>query len=530
MALNHIPALQIPEQSPTDPLEQYGKLLSIQKLGAQQELQKSQIQNAQLETQSKQLDIAQQQRDAQDAQTMRAQAPNFIQKDQDGKVTGFDSDGYYNSLLGNSVSPTKVNALRLQNAQASKALSESGEANIKLSDAKIDNAYNLLEGMRTLAKDPNAGPNTIQGKYMDTLGQLQKLNLGVDTSKFPQQFSQVGDAGLQQFEAQIGAHKQIINDAKTQSEITKNLAEAGNAPTSPLGDKVPQLNDALTQRYQILHPGQALPTPFMLPPNATRADFDRTDKILEATERAQGTKAQQDTANAMREQTLALSQGKTDITPVIGEDAQGNQVLVPKSTADDLGLKNVMKAGEQEVGKAQAARHWIPLATAEGDGKNPETMGILPLIDRLDKKGELGVLASHWNEFLAGKIGASDLDFAALRAKMGLSTTLLMNAHVGSRGGSYMLEHFQDLADAGKMNADTLRTGVKSELDYIKGRAMLPASKTEPTTQSGSSQSTTTPSGKSVSLSAARQLPINKGKTDEEIKADIKSHGHAVTD
>jgi len=36
------------------------------------------------------------------------------------------------------------------------------------------------------------------------------------------------------------------------------------------------------------------------------------------------------------------------------------------------------------------------------------------------------------------------------------------------------------------------------------------------------------PSGMSVSLAAARALPINKGKTDAEIRADIESHGHKV--
>jgi hypothetical protein len=37
-------------------------------------------------------------------------------------------------------------------------------------------------------------------------------------------------------------------------------------------------------------------------------------------------------------------------------------------------------------------------------------------------------------------------------------------------------------------------------------------------------------SGKAVSLAAARSLPFNKGKTDEQIKADIQAHGHQVTE
>jgi hypothetical protein len=67
-SLLHVPQLAIPGNPPPDPMEQYGKLLSIQKLSASQDLQKAQIQNAQLDTQAKQLEVAQQQRDAVDQQ------------------------------------------------------------------------------------------------------------------------------------------------------------------------------------------------------------------------------------------------------------------------------------------------------------------------------------------------------------------------------------------------------------------------------------------------------------------------------
>ena len=220
--LIHLPQLAIQQQQPTDPLEKYGQLLSIQKLAASQQLQQSQIQNAQLDTQAKQLEVAQAQRDAQDAQTMRTQAPNFIQKDDSGKISGFDANGYYNSLLSNGVPINKVSAIRMGQAQMSKALADSGESNIKLADAKVDSAYNVLEGVRAAAKLPGAGPNTVQGAYQDALPKLQQL--GFDTSQYPQSFAQVGDAGLQRFEAELGAHKQIINDAKNQAEIGKNTS------------------------------------------------------------------------------------------------------------------------------------------------------------------------------------------------------------------------------------------------------------------------------------------------------------------
>jgi hypothetical protein len=38
------------------------------------------------------------------------------------------------------------------------------------------------------------------------------------------------------------------------------------------------------------------------------------------------------------------------------------------------------------------------------------------------------------------------------------------------------------------------------------------------------------PSGKTVSMKAARQLPQNQGKTDDQIKQDIQAHGHTAVD
>jgi hypothetical protein len=76
---------------------------------------------------------------------------------------------------------------------------------------------------------------------------------------------------------------------------------------------------------------------------------------------------------------------------------------------------------------------------------------------------------------MAGKWGAGDPEYAALRAKMGLSTTLLMQAHVGSRGGSALLEHFEDLANAGKMDGQTLKSAMNSEINYVQDKAMDPA-------------------------------------------------------
>src|SRR5262249_38711050 len=159
---------------------------------------------------------------------------------------------------------------------------------------------------------------------------------------------------------------------------------------------------------------------------------------------------------SLARQSAADREEKEGMQPVTGTDPNsGQDVLVSAAEAKKMGLTGTMKADADLVNKSQAARHWLQLADKQGD--TPESMGIVQLIDKLDKEGKLGIAASRWNDFLAGKVGAGDPEFAALRAKMGLSATKLMQAHVGSRGGSFMLEHFEDLANLGKMNADTLR-------------------------------------------------------------------------
>src|SRR5262249_44268146 len=151
----------------------------------------------------------------------------------------------------------------------------------------------------------------------------------------------------------------------------------------------------------------------------------------------------QETANVIRAQTFEMARDKADLKPVIGTDPKtGQAVLVPMSQAQ--GLTNTIQAPEDTVNKAFAARHWLALASKPGPaGASPDDLSIAQLIDKLDAAGKLGPIASRWNDFMAGKVGAGDPDVTALRTKMGLSTTLLMQAHVGNRGGAGMLEHFE---------------------------------------------------------------------------------------
>lgn len=99
---------------------------------------------------------------------------------------------------------------------------------------------------------------------------------------------------------------------KTVRQGIDSIATARNATMKPEGeralgsDRVDQLNQGMQARWQVLNPGQDLPKSFILPATATQKDFEHTDKLLEAVEKAHGVKAQQDTANAMHQETLRL--------------------------------------------------------------------------------------------------------------------------------------------------------------------------------------------------------------------------------
>lgn len=239
---------------------------------------------------------------------------------------------------------------------------------------------------------------------------------------------------------------------------------------------IPQLNSALQTRWQVLHPGQALPPQFTLQTGATPDDFKRIDSLMGAEEQSYGTKAQRETANAIRQQTFEMQRDKSDMQAVEGTDPKtGKTVLVPMSVAQQMGIQDMMKAPEADVSKALAARHWLVLAQKTApDNADPAEMGIWQLVNRLDREGKLGPLASRWNNFMAGTFGVGDPEYAALRSKMGLSTTLLMQAHVGNRGSAQMLEHFEDLANEKKLDGPTLKADFGSEINYITDRAMDP--------------------------------------------------------
>lgn len=166
-------------------------------------------------------------------------------------------------------------------------------------------------------------------------------------------------------------------------------------------------------------------------------------------------------------------------------DQEGRTVAGPLSMASQSGAQNPVKVPGSEVKDINNARQAVNLMTKTGDPGKPETQGVLQLIDSLDKDGKLGILASRWNSLMTTGVGTSPGDdprIITLINKNMLGDTATMLAHFGASGGRspQMLQHFLDLANARKMDGETLKSGILSMADYMKDRAMLPGSVQKP--------------------------------------------------
>ena len=131
---------------------------------------------------------------------------------------------------------------------------------------------------------------------------------------------------------------------------------------------------------------------------------------------------------------------------------------------------------ENAVTPQQYGSTQVPTQTIRTQAENAQQMvrlidEITPQIDKLDKEGKLGPTAGRYQEFLRGKVGAGDPDYTFLKTLNDLSQTLALQAHMGSRGAVQVLDKFQNMIDAGKMDAPTLRAAYAAARLYFEDRA-----------------------------------------------------------
>ena len=176
--------------------------------------------------------------------------------------------------------------------------------------------------------------------------------------------------------------------------------------------------------------------------------------------------------------------GKTWTEKSRGDKDSGNGGVVVTSTPgvyfDKKSRQYMMNTQTGPVALTSAQTKQLGLEYKEeaptNDIKNMQQSvpGVLALIkqvrDNLDKVSS-GPVASRYNEFMAGKIGAPNEDYTKLRTATNLLYTKLMKMHVGSRGSEYMMGHFKDLLDSGKQSPENLKAAMDEMETYANETA-----------------------------------------------------------
>jgi hypothetical protein len=98
------------------------------------------------------------------------------------------------------------------------------------------------------------------------------------------------------------------------------------------------------------------------------------------------------------------------------------------------------------------------------------------IINQADKDGDLGVVATRWNDFLTNKLGKDPTKtqvFAKLSSELGFLSTAVSMAHGGLRGGSSptMVEHWEKALDA--KDPQTLRAKLGEAKKWMEGYSQL---------------------------------------------------------
>ena len=253
----------------------------------------------------------------------------------------------------------------------------------------------------------------------------------------------VSDVALGALQSAMGVTEQGLETIAQNRIEAQNAAKKGNdalpAPAAQVGSFPADIKTA----YPNLTAGQVNLLTKALGKTPTNADYV---KQQETAQKYSDNNTKMD-ANQAAKDTAAIAKGQK---PVVGVDASGRQVLVPAGDVSKYGLSQVREVGQAENEKVTNARSLMTVFSND----DKDDLGLIQLATKLNKEGKLGPVATRFSDWLnkGGSVTTfnvgDDPRVQQLFTKLGLSTTGLMQVHVGARGSAAMMEHFADLANA----------------------------------------------------------------------------------
>jgi hypothetical protein len=263
------------------------------------------------------------------------------------------------------------------------------------------------------------------------------------------------DAGLPtEYERQ---NQQIINQqrqAQTDSEAAEALLKKAQA--QGLLDTIP----VTMENGMTYHLPKALATKILAQQTANQGKSDVQGLKNEGSADVANIRAK--VQDRLGQAQLALRQALSDRNY---DMARSKFDEISRYHQAELGLQN----GRMDLAReALDYRETGPTAQTKSAGQFAGTLveKIDPIkqeIDRLDKEGKLGPIQGRWGEFLAGKVGEGDPEYANLRVALSAFASGTARAHV-SRSGIEAINYFKSLlAQPGASGAQ-----LKSQLDAIR--------------------------------------------------------------
>lgn len=224
MATIPLPALHLnPPAEQPNVLDQYARLQQLANMQQNAPLQRQALQQS---VQEGQLEIQQKQQQLQDSQTLRSIStdPSLIQKDVNGKPTGYDFEGYFNKAAQSGVSPQTLAGLQKSMSDGTLAQANASKAQREIASTVNGQAYDHLEGLRG-ATDPAQRQQLWSSavQFAQQNAQILKIN----PAQFPQEAPD--DKELSAIEAALGMHAQQLADAGKIAERNKNAQQAAEA-------------------------------------------------------------------------------------------------------------------------------------------------------------------------------------------------------------------------------------------------------------------------------------------------------------
>jgi hypothetical protein len=199
-----LPALDVQQYQPESPLNAAAKFEQIRASRQQQQLQDVQLQQQQLQLQ--------------DQKTIRDLMPQFVQKDDTGRPTGYDWNGLMQAAQG-KVLPQTLFSIQEQQSKLRQMAATATADEFKNQQDINNQLYQRSEGLKGITD-----PNERQQHYQQTAMWAQQH--GVNVGAWPAQAPD--NDHLTALESEFGMHAQALKDQETQSTTTSNLSKAAS--------------------------------------------------------------------------------------------------------------------------------------------------------------------------------------------------------------------------------------------------------------------------------------------------------------